>query len=205
MPTDTDWADHLAKLEVAEPNAHETIRLAAELWAQIPPTEFGKSSEAVRNRCRLILGEYCRRTGIDTAYRNTVRGRFNDRDRKAEPDRQEIVEPLKSWGDDKLTGPARRREIASRIIASLPTATQGESGGKPKGNRGRPQRSEARRAKQAEIVSAWNRFYESKCWKRKPGTPKAQFCESEGIEREDLDTALRRESEKKSKPKSAKR
>ena len=207
MPTDTDWADHLTKLDVAEPNSPEAVRMAAELWARIPPTHVSERAEAVRNRCRIILAEYCRRTGIDTTYRRTIRGRYiqiPNGQTIIEPDRQETVEPLKSWSDDKRTGPPMRGEIASRIIASG-SAEQpaGIKATKPK--QGRPRRSEERKAKQAEIVSAWNRFYESKCWKGKPGTPKAQFCESEGIEREDLDTALRRESEKKSKPKSAKR
>ena len=60
-----------------------------------------------------------------------------------------------------------------------------------KTGQGRPRRTPERKARQSQIASKWQRFYESKCWQGEPGTPKSQFCERESIEREELETALR--------------
>ena len=84
------------------------------------------------------------------------------------------------------------------VASSRPAATPKQHKQKP---RGRPRRSEERKARQAEIAAKWNDFYGSKCWQGKDGTPKVQFCQQEGIPREELDTALRRDSELRSKSK----
>ena len=186
MPTDTDWSDHLAKLEVAEPNSHETIRLAAELWTQVPPYRCSEKAEAVRDRCRIILGEYCRQTGIDTTYRRTIGRRYIEIPHCPpinEPPRQEIVEPLKSWHGDVRTHPGTKREIASRILASLPTEKpKGNNKSKPK--RGRKQETDPKEDKR--LCRDWNAA-------KGQGEKREGFTRNRGISINDLIAAQHRE------------
>jgi hypothetical protein len=57
--------------------------------------------------------------------------------------------------------------------------------------RGRPRRKQERKLRQLKLAANWKCFYDSKAWRENDGTPKAQFCRSEGIELEELETALR--------------
>lgn len=93
-----------------------------------------------------------------------------------------------------------------------PGTESGEGDSKPsdtKNRCGAPRRTEERKARQKELAERWTRFYESKAWqephKHGPGTPKQQFCESEGIELETLATALRQNRREKTDKKHPKK
>lgn len=69
-----------------------------------------------------------------------------------------------------------------------------------KKNRGRPKLTVQKQERQKEIAEDWYRFYDSGAWKdirkRERKTAKEQFCESEGIEWETLESALRQNRRK---------
>jgi hypothetical protein len=75
------------------------------------------------------------------------------------------------------------------------SSAKNDRSSKSKRPHGRPRRSEEWKARQKDIAERWTRFYESKAWQelRKigQGTAKEQFCSSEGIDLETLETALR--------------
>jgi hypothetical protein len=114
----------------------------------------------------------------------------------------QAVEGKPSEGTGRNSSNAVQGPPAAKV---KPQADQDRANAAAKRKQGRPRRSEQRRLHQTEIASDWQRFYESKCWEGKDGTPKAQFCKDRGIEHEELETALRRARERVSNPKSAKK
>jgi hypothetical protein len=95
---------------------------------------------------------------------------------------------------------SRLRELAMTYGGQMNPDEGKDPKPKPKG---RPKRSEKREARQKEIAEKWQHFYESKSWNDQDGTPKEQFCKQEGINWEELDTALRRDRERRRKKKAA--